>query len=180
VNSSLAAAMLMGEDKDVEEVVEGQDDGTATTPRSSRWKLPIQEFKWHTPSRTMRGVVVDGSPDDNRGETDEHLLSFTSNLYCVRAGAQVTHRTAFASTQDMHRQYPLDGTYRCAVVIVDGSGSEATTTTTTTQVVARGKAVTLSRADGRPARGDGLGSIRRFEAGHCVSRPHQHVPPRHL
>jgi Zinc finger, C3HC4 type (RING finger) len=147
VNSSLAAEMLMGEDED-----EGQADAAAA-PRSSSWKLPIQEFKWHTPSRTMRGVVVDHSPE-SRDETDEHFLSFTSNLYCVRAGAQVTHRTAFASTEDMHRQYPLDGTYRCVVVNVDGSGgSEAAATmatNTTTQVVARGKAVTLSRAAGVP------------------------------
>jgi hypothetical protein len=151
VNSSLAAVMLMGEDDDDEKVVEGQADGT-TTPRSSRWKLPIQEFKWHTPSRTMRGVMFDDSPDDNnRGETDEHLLSFASNLYCVRAGAQVTHRTAFASTKDMHRQYPLDGTYRCVVVDdVDGSAATMAATAATTQVVARGKAVTLSRAAGVP------------------------------
>jgi hypothetical protein len=145
VNSSLAAEMLMGEDEEIEE---GQDDAAAATPRSNNWKLPIQEFKWHKPSRTMRGVVFDDSPDDDhRGETDEHILSLTSNLYCVRAGAQVTHRTAFASPDDMHRQYPLDGTYRCAVVNEDGSESEATTAT---QVVARGKAVTLSRAAGVP------------------------------
>jgi hypothetical protein len=80
--------------------------------------LPLREFQWHGPSRTMRATVVDLS--SRLSDKVELLQSFASGFRCVPGGAKISYWREFSSVEELHAAFPLDGTLRAA--IVDASG----------------------------------------------------------
>jgi hypothetical protein len=95
--------------------------------------LPLRNIQWHGPSRTMRAIMAD--PSSCLTDEMELIKCFSPGLRHVRAGATISYWATFSCADELHRAFPLDGTFSTSIITENGEAPSSSGRELGTQTV---------------------------------------------